>query len=52
MGNKKMGRPTDNPKDMTRNEFRSWSRAASKAKVDYQRKLITGDEMMRIVKTY
>jgi len=37
-------------KDMTRDEFRSWSKAASKAKADYQRKLITGDEMMRIVR--
>lgn len=38
-------------KDMTRDELRSWSKAASKAKADYQRKLITGDEMIRIVKT-
>jgi len=38
-------------KEMTREEFRTWSKAASKAKADYQRKLITGDEMMRIVKT-
>jgi hypothetical protein len=37
-------------KDMTREEFRTWSKAASKAKADYQRKLITGDEMLRIVK--
>lgn len=37
-------------KDMTRDEFRTWSKAASKAKADYQRKLITGDEMMRIVR--
>lgn len=37
-------------KDMTRVEFRTWSKAASKAKADYQRKLITGDEMMRIVR--
>ena len=37
-------------KDMTRDEFRIWSKAASKAKADYQRKLITGDEMIEIVK--
>lgn len=37
-------------KDMTREEFRNWSKAASKAKADYQRKLITGDEMIKIVK--
>jgi hypothetical protein len=37
-------------KDMTREEFRAWSKAASKAKADYQRKLITGDEMIKIVK--
>jgi|GEM_PF-439383 len=37
-------------KDMTRDEFRTWSKAASKAKADYQRKLITGDEMMQIVR--
>jgi len=37
-------------KDMTRDEFRTWSKAVSKAKSDYQRKLITGDEMMRIVR--
>lgn len=37
-------------KDMTREEFRTWSKAASKAKADYQLKLITGDEMLRIVK--
>jgi hypothetical protein len=37
-------------KDMTREEFRVWSKAASKAKADYQRKLITGDEMLRIVR--
>jgi len=37
-------------KDMTREEFRSWSKAASKAKADYQRKLITGDEMIKIVR--
>lgn len=37
-------------KDMTRDEFRTWSKAASKAKADYQRKLITGDEMMWIVR--
>lgn len=37
-------------KDMMRDEFRKWSKAASKAKADYQRKLITGDEMIKIVK--
>lgn len=37
-------------KDMTREEFRAWSRKASQAKADYRKKLITGDEMMRIVK--
>ena len=37
-------------KDMTREEFRTWSKAASKAKADYQRKLITGEDMMRIVR--
>lgn len=37
-------------KDMTQEELRAWSKAASKAKADYQRKLIAGDEMMRIVK--
>lgn len=37
-------------KDMTRDEFRTWSKAASKAKADYQRKLITDVEMLRIVK--
>ncbi len=37
-------------KDMTREEFRAWSEAASKAKADYRKRLITGDEMMRIVR--
>jgi hypothetical protein len=37
-------------KDMTREEFRSWSRNASKAKTDYRKKLITGDEMLLIVR--
>jgi len=37
-------------KDMTRDEFRTWSKAVSKAKADYQRKLITGDDLMQIVK--
>lgn len=37
-------------KDMTREEFRTWSKASSKAKADYQRRLITGDEMLRIVR--
>jgi len=38
-------------KDMTREGFRKWSRKASKAKADYQRKLITGDEMLRVVRS-
>jgi len=37
-------------KDMTREEFWVWSKAASKAKADYRKRLITGDEMMRIVR--
>lgn len=37
-------------KDMTREEFRAWSRNASQAKADYRQKLITGDEMLRIVR--
>ena len=37
-------------RDMTREDFRTWSKAASKAKADYQRRLITGDEMIRIVR--
>lgn len=38
-------------KDMTKEEFMAWSRAASKAKADYQKGLISGEEMMRIVVT-
>jgi hypothetical protein len=38
-------------KDMTRDEFRIWSKAASKAKADYQKRLITGEEMLNIVRT-
>jgi hypothetical protein len=37
-------------KDMTRDEFRTWSKAASKAKADYQKRLITGEEMLSIVR--
>jgi len=37
-------------KDMTREEFRAWSKAASKAKADYQKRLITGEEMLSIVR--
>ena len=38
-------------KDMTREEFRAWSKAASKAKADYQKRLITGEEMLSIVQS-
>lgn len=38
-------------RDMTREEFRAWSKNASQAKPDYSRKLITGDEMLRIVRS-
>jgi hypothetical protein len=37
-------------KDMTREEFRAWSKAASKAKADYRKRLITGEEMLSIVR--
>lgn len=37
-------------KDMTQEDFRAWSRKASDAKADYRKKLITGDEMLRIVR--
>ncbi|NSW92076.1 MAG: hypothetical protein HPY74_15640 [Firmicutes bacterium] len=37
-------------KDMTREEFRTWSKSASKAKADYQRGLIAGDKMLRVVR--
>lgn len=37
-------------KDMTREEFGAWSKAASKAKADYQKRLITGEEMLSIVR--
>ena len=36
-------------RDMTQEEFRAWSRAASQAKADYQKRLITGEEMLSIV---
>lgn len=38
-------------KDMTKEEFQSWSRAASKAKADYRKGLISGEEMLRIVQS-
>lgn len=37
-------------KDMTRAEFQAWSKAASKAKADYRKKLITGEKLLEIVR--